>query len=279
MFLSKITELNCWGISIRQFIAGFCSWNFGPSVMGSVSGKVFSVMGPNNYQINSLGIFSGNDPVKNCRKSFTENVFRSVVLVMTMAIPWQLLFWQRCLLPALLLLQDDGCPRACCPMQQYGRRGLGLRGPFPPAHWRGLLPRGGSYDNEQLLWPCSHPPQEVLQGVPFTGVPSCQVEKTHFQFLGPPTPRVSQWKNFGSGSVNSRPWRVEEFVWNFLRAFSLEIEGRKSAKKSAKISPQFSLVFWNWQAKNFTPNFALGGYSHNQLCCMKEMALRTAKVK
>ena len=27
-----------------------------------------SVMGPNNYQINSLGIFSGNDPVKNCRK-------------------------------------------------------------------------------------------------------------------------------------------------------------------------------------------------------------------
>ena len=33
--------------------------------MGSVNGKVFSVMGPNNYQINSLGIFSGNDPVKN----------------------------------------------------------------------------------------------------------------------------------------------------------------------------------------------------------------------
>ena len=27
--------------------------------MGSVNGKVFSVMGPNNYQINSLGIFSG----------------------------------------------------------------------------------------------------------------------------------------------------------------------------------------------------------------------------
>ena len=36
--------------------------------MGSVNGKVFSVMGPNNYQINLLGIFSGNDPVKNCRK-------------------------------------------------------------------------------------------------------------------------------------------------------------------------------------------------------------------
>ena len=36
--------------------------------MGSVNGKVFSVMGPNNYQINSLGIFSGNDPVKNLGK-------------------------------------------------------------------------------------------------------------------------------------------------------------------------------------------------------------------
>ena len=31
--------------------------------MGSVNGKVFSVVGPNNYQINSLGIFSGNDAV------------------------------------------------------------------------------------------------------------------------------------------------------------------------------------------------------------------------
>ena len=43
--------------------------------MGSVNGKVFLVMGPNNYQINSLGIFSGNDPVKNCKKQFTENFF------------------------------------------------------------------------------------------------------------------------------------------------------------------------------------------------------------
>ena len=29
--------------------------------MGSVQGKVVSVMGPNNYQINSLGKMSGND--------------------------------------------------------------------------------------------------------------------------------------------------------------------------------------------------------------------------
>ena len=36
--------------------------------MGSMNGKVVSVMGPNNYQIDSLGIFAGNDPVKNCRK-------------------------------------------------------------------------------------------------------------------------------------------------------------------------------------------------------------------
>ena len=51
--------------------------------MGSVNGKVFSVMGPNNYQINLFGIFSGNDPVKNCRK-FTESFFRWAMLVMTM---------------------------------------------------------------------------------------------------------------------------------------------------------------------------------------------------
>ena len=53
--------------------------------MGSANGKVVSAMGPNNYQINSLGILSGNDPVKNCRnKNSLRNVFRSVMLVVTM---------------------------------------------------------------------------------------------------------------------------------------------------------------------------------------------------
>ena len=41
---------------------------FGSSVIESVNGKVLSVMAQKNHQINSLGIFSGNDPVKNCRK-------------------------------------------------------------------------------------------------------------------------------------------------------------------------------------------------------------------
>ena len=68
MFRSKITELIVGefssGNSLQDFVHGISvrvSW-------GSVNGKVFSVMGPNNYQINSLGIFCGNDPVKNCRK-------------------------------------------------------------------------------------------------------------------------------------------------------------------------------------------------------------------
>ena len=42
----KHYRINCRGIFIRQFIAGFCSRNFGLSVIGSVNGKVFSVMGP-----------------------------------------------------------------------------------------------------------------------------------------------------------------------------------------------------------------------------------------
>ena len=42
--------------------------NFGPSVTGSVSGKVLSVMGPKNDQMNSLGVLSGNDPVKHGKK-------------------------------------------------------------------------------------------------------------------------------------------------------------------------------------------------------------------
>ena len=54
--------------------------------MGSVNGKVVSVMDTKNYQMNSLGIFSGNHPVKNCRKLFTESFFRSVMLVVTMVL-------------------------------------------------------------------------------------------------------------------------------------------------------------------------------------------------
>ena len=52
--------------------------------MESMIRKVVSVMGPNNYQINLLGIFSGNDPVKNCTKEFTETCVLSVMLVVTM---------------------------------------------------------------------------------------------------------------------------------------------------------------------------------------------------
>ena len=44
--------------------------------MGSVNGKVVSVKDPNNYQINSLGVFSGNDPVKN--RGFAKGISRTV---------------------------------------------------------------------------------------------------------------------------------------------------------------------------------------------------------
>ena len=69
--------------------------------------------------------------------------------------------------------------------------------------------------------------------------------------LGPPTPRVSPWKNFGSAVWNLRSWCVEEFVWIFLWPISLEIEGRKSPENFAKISPRFSSV----SLKNFSKNF------------------------
>ena len=60
--------------------------------------------------------------------------------------------------------------------------------------------------------------------------------------LGPPTPRVSLWKKFGSAMWDLRSWGEEEFVWNFLRPISLEIEGRKSTTNFAKISPDFSTL-------------------------------------
>ena len=70
--------------------------------------------------------------------------------------------------------------------------------------------------------------------------------------LGPPTPRVSLWKNFGPAMWNLRSWCVEEFVWNFLWPISLEIEGRKSTEIFAKISPRFSSVSLKISSKNFT---------------------------
>ena len=84
MFRLKITELILGEFS-SWFIAGFCSQNFGPSVIGSVDGKAFPAMSPRKYQINLFGRFAGNDPVKNCRKYCTENSFWSVMLVVTMA--------------------------------------------------------------------------------------------------------------------------------------------------------------------------------------------------
>ena len=72
----KNYRINCWGIFIRLFIAGFCSWNFGPSVMGSVNGEVFAVMGPNNCQINSLGIFSGTIRTEMITNENLEILFR-----------------------------------------------------------------------------------------------------------------------------------------------------------------------------------------------------------
>ena len=38
--------------------------------------------------------------------------------------------------------------------------------------------------------------------------------------VGPPTPRVLQWKNFGSRHVEFELVMWREFVWNFLWPFS-----------------------------------------------------------
>ena len=42
-------------------------------------------------------------------------------------------------------------------------------------------------------------------------------------FGPPPPPEMQQWKNFIWCTVEN----VEDFLWNFLRPFSLEVEGRK----------------------------------------------------
>ena len=77
-------------------------------------------------------------------------------------------------------------------------------------------------------------------------------KKVPQELLGPPTPRVSPWKNFGSAVWNLRSWCVEEFVWIFLWPISLEIEGRKSPENFAKISPRFSSVSLKMFSINFT---------------------------
>ena len=56
-------------------------------------------------------------------------------------------------------------------------------------------------------------------------------------FLGPEAPRVAAVKK---NLICCTMENVEDFSWNYLRPFSLEIEGRKSAKDFAKISPHFS---------------------------------------
>ena len=59
----------------REFSSGRSLQDFvhRGSAIGSVNGQMFSVMGPKNYQIDSLRIFSGNDPVKNCRNSLLRS--------------------------------------------------------------------------------------------------------------------------------------------------------------------------------------------------------------
>ena len=67
MFRSKIIELivgEFYPVVHCRILFMECSL----SVIESVNGKVFSVRGQKNHQINSLGIVSGNDPVTNFRK-------------------------------------------------------------------------------------------------------------------------------------------------------------------------------------------------------------------
>ena len=68
MFRSRITKLVIGEFSSGSSLQDFVRGNVGPSVIGSVNGKVFSAMGPYNYQTDSLEILSNNDPVKSCRK-------------------------------------------------------------------------------------------------------------------------------------------------------------------------------------------------------------------
>ena len=55
-------------------------------------------------------------------------------------------------------------------------------------------------------------------------------------YWAPKPPELQQWKNLIWCTVEN----VDDFSWNLLRPFSLEIEGRKSAKNFAKLSPHFS---------------------------------------
>ena len=88
---------------------------------------------------------------------------------------------------------------------------------------------------------------DVSQGCKEIAPPDCCLKSR--AIFGPPTPRVSQWKNIGSGSVEFKVLTCGGICVKFLEGIFLEIEGRKSARNFAKTSPRFSRVFWNWQKK------------------------------
>ena len=79
----------------------------------------------------------------------------------------------------------------------------------------------------------------------------------------PPTPRVSQWKNFGSRRVEFEVLMCGGICVKFLAAI---FPGNWRTKIREKISPKFRRIFaslFRLTGQKFHPNFALGNYRHN----------------
>ena len=84
---------------------------------------------------------------------------------------------------------------------------------------------------------------DILSTFPFSGLSNhlpVAIWKSFYWdlFLGPKAPRGAAVKKLNLVHLEN----VDDFSWNLLRPFSLEIEGRTSAKNFAKISPHFSPI-------------------------------------
>ena len=84
-------------------------------------------------------------------------------------------------------------------------------------------------------------------------------------FLGPPAPRVSQWKNFGSRRVEFEVLMCGGICVKFPAAF---FPGKRRATICEKFRQNFAAFFaglFRLTDQKFHPNFALGNYRHNFL--------------
>ena len=88
-------------------------------------------------------------------------------------------------------------------------------------------------------------------------------EGGEFISLGPPIPRVAQWKNFGPKSVEFEVLMCGGISVKFLAAIFPGNWRTKICDKFRQIFAAFFASLFRLTDQNVDPNFALGNYRHN----------------